>query len=76
MNVLTAMTRLWMSRPGPSTSTPEAAAWFAARAELHAHLALLGGPDGDRARLLAIRAQERSTVLARAAQQKNTAGLS
>jgi hypothetical protein len=70
MNVLTAMTRLWMTRPGPSTSTPDAAAWFAARAELHAQLALFGGPDSDRARALATRAQQRSTELARAAQRQ------
>jgi len=70
MNVLTAMTRLCMNRPGPSTSTADAAAWFAARAELHAQLALLGGPDSDRARALATHAQQRSTELARATQRQ------
>ena len=70
MNVLTAMTRLWMNRPGPSTSTADAAAWFAARAELHAQLALLGGPESERARTLATRAQQRSTELSRAAQRQ------
>ena len=42
MNVLAAMTRLWLNFPGPNTSNADAAVWFAARAELHMQSALLG----------------------------------
>jgi hypothetical protein len=67
VNVVTAMTRLWLQRRCPHSSITDVAAWYAARSALHQQIALLGGPDSEHARLLAERAHQRSIELLSAA---------
>lgn len=63
MNVLIEMTALAVRRPGPGASRESVAAWYEAKARLHAFLASEGGPDSAREHALAASAQQHSMQL-------------
>lgn len=67
MNVMIEMTTLCLSRPHRGADPQSLAAWYAAKARLHEHLAGLGGPDSAREYELAESARRRSSSLATAA---------
>ncbi|MBF6339184.1 hypothetical protein IU450_25300 [Nocardia abscessus] len=64
MNVLIEMTALCLTRPAHGADTESLAAWYAAKARLHEHLARQGGPDSARERELAAAAKRHSLRLA------------
>jgi hypothetical protein len=63
MNALIEMTTLFFNRPAPG-ATPEAvAAWYRAKAELHARLAAAGGPDAEQEQAYAAASYARARKL-------------
>ncbi|MGW5570338.1 hypothetical protein ACWEVD_03985 [Nocardia thailandica] len=64
MNVLIEMTALCLNRPARDAGEEALAAWYAAKARLHEHLAGLGGPDSARERELAASARRRAGLTA------------
>ncbi|MBF6074288.1 hypothetical protein ACIHAX_30745 [Nocardia sp. NPDC051929] len=64
MNVLIEMTALCLTRPARDAGAEAAAAWYAAKARLHDHLAGSGGPDSALERQLADSARRRARQLA------------
>ncbi len=64
MNVLIEMTALCLTRPARGAGPESLAAWYAAKARLHEHLAGLGGPDSAREHELAAAAHRRARVAA------------
>ncbi|NEW26647.1 hypothetical protein [Nocardia cyriacigeorgica] len=67
MNVMIEMTALCLSRPRRGADPGALAAWYAAKARLHEHLAGQGGPDCAEERRLAESARKRASSLAAAA---------
>jgi hypothetical protein len=64
MNVLSEMTKLFVSRPAAGASKQEFSAWFEAKARLHAYLASQGGADAAHEATLAESAHRKSLTYA------------
>jgi hypothetical protein len=63
MNALIEMTTLFFSRPAPGATDEAVAAWYRAKAELHARLAAAGGPDAEQEQAYATASYARASKL-------------